>query len=579
MTEHKNSVKSNKKRLPVGVERFAELFENDFYYADKTGLIVDIINSFNKVTLFTRPRRFGKTLNMSMLKAFFEVGCDNTLFEGLKVSEDKEICEKHMGKYPVIFVSLKSVDGLTFRAARNALARIIGDAVSKFNFLKESSQLSEDDKKKYLELAKLTPSSEIKEDSSIYAMNDELLVSSLKLISELLEKHFGKKTVILIDEYDVPLDKANQSGFYNEMVSLIRNLLGNALKSNDSLAFAVLTGCLRISKESIFTGLNNLAVYTVRDNIFNKYFGFTEAEVSDMFDYYGISDYKDIAKEWYDGYKFGDAYMYCPWDVVNFCRDVYTGNYMYPKNYWTNTSGNALIRNFIDKSNGVTKKELEKLVAGESIIKKINETLTYEELYDTIDNLWSVLFTTGYLTLDEVLPDGSLKLRIPNREIKELYIEQIQEWFKNIVSKDHNLMEEICTAFLLGDVNKIETKINNCLWKSISIRDSAGRKAYRENFYHGILIGILQYEDNWNISSNAESGNGYSDILIETPEGIGIVIELKYADNGDLQSYCEEALQQIEDKDYDAILLDDGMKTIIKYGIAFYKKECKVKIK
>jgi hypothetical protein len=378
------------------------------------------------------------------------------------------------------------------------------------------------------------------------------------------------------------------------MVTLIRNLLGNALKTNDSLAFAVLTGCLRISKESIFTGLNNLAVKTITDKTPGAYFGFTEKEVAEMLAYYDMADQSDLVREWYDGYKFGRSYMYCPWDVINFCSDLNDAReadlnpdtdgksvrefLLKPKNYWINTSGNTLIRSFIDKANGATKQELEQLVAGEYVIKKVSETLTYDELYNSIDNLWSVLLTTGYLTADEVLPDGRLKLRIPNNEVREVYIEQIQEWFQNVVEKDHSLLKEICNALIHGEPEIVEKKLNACLWKSISIRDFAGRKFYRENFYHGILLGILQYEDDWFISSNSESGNGYSDILIKTPEGVGIVIELKYAEDDNLQAYCEKALKQIEEKNYDAVLTSDGMDTIIKYGIAFYKKKCKVQI-
>jgi hypothetical protein len=574
-----------KKMFPIGIENFPELIKNDYYYVDKTDLIFDITKNINKVTLYTRPRRFGKTLNMSMLKSFFEVGCDKSLFDGLKVAENKEICEKHMGKYPVIFISLKSVDGLNFEAACNPLKNIIWNEARRFSFLSESDRLDCKDKAKYESLVELLPNGNS-------AMTISTIEESLYQLSMLLSKHYGTKTVILIDEYDVPLDKAHQSGFYREMVTLIRNLLGNALKTNDSLAFAVLTGCLRISKESIFTGLNNLAVQTITDKTPGAYFGFTEKEVADMLAYYDMTNQSDLVREWYDGYKFGASYMYCPWDVINFCCDLNNAReadlnhdtngksarefLLKPKNYWINTSGNTLIRSFIDKANGATKQELEQLVAGEYVYKKVNETLTYDELYNSIDNLWSVLFTTGYLTADEVLPDGRLKLRIPNNEVREVYIEQIQEWFKNVVEKDHSLLKEICNALIHGEPEIVEKKLNACLWKSISIRDFAGRKYYRENFYHGILLGILQYEDDWFISSNSESGNGYSDILIKTPEGVGIVIELKYADDEDLQAYCDKAIQQIEEKNYDAVLHDDGMDTIIEYGIAFYKKKCKV---
>jgi hypothetical protein len=576
-----------KKRLPIGIENFSEILNNNFYYVDKTDLISELIDNFNKVTLFTRPRRFGKTLNMSMLKAFFEVGCDKALFDGLKVSENKEICEKHMGKYPVIFVSLKSVDGLNFEAACNSLKNVIWNEARRFSFLSESDRLDYKDKEKYESLVELLPNGNS-------AMTISTIEESLYQLSMLLSKHYSSKTVILIDEYDVPLDKAHQSGFYREMVTLIRNFLGNALKTNDSLAFAVLTGCLRISKESIFTGLNNLAVHTITDRTVEGYFGFTEKEVADMLAYYEMTDQSDLVRKWYDGYKFGDSYMYCPWDVINFCYDLRIAKeadlrrgsgcenvryiLMKPKNYWINTSGNSLIRSFIDMADGETRQALEQLVAGKSVEKQINENLTYEELYNTIDNLWSVLFTTGYLTVDDYLPDGSLKLRIPNKEIRELYVSQIQEWFKDITRSDNETLHSFCMAFLNGEPEKIEEQLNDYLWESISIRDTASRNAMKENFYHGLLLGLLKFESRWITKSNKESGTGYPDLLIETPERTGIVIELKYAESGDLEKACDEALLQIEEKKYEEIPRHDRMKKVIKYGIAFYKKDCMVKL-
>jgi hypothetical protein len=582
-----------KKMFPIGIENFPELIKNDYYYVDKTDLIFDITKNINKVTLYTRPRRFGKTLNMSMLKSFFEVGCNKSLFDGLKITDNKEICEKHMGKYPVIFISLKSVDGLDFNAARNGLVGIIRNEASRFDFLTYSSRLNEVDKKDYNKIKNLDPIS-IKANPEIVSENDYYLTNSLKILSTLLEKHFGQKTVILIDEYDVPLDKAHQSGFYREMVTLIRNLLGNALKTNDSLAFAVLTGCLRISKESIFTGLNNLAVKTITDKTPGAYFGFTEKEVADMLAYYDMADQSDLVREWYDGYKFGRSYMYCPWDVINFCCDLNNAReadlnhdtngkcareFLFkPKNYWINTSANSLIRSFIDMADGETRQALEQLVAGESVEKQINENLTYEELYNSIDNLWSVLFTTGYLTVDDYLPDGSLRLRIPNKEIRELYVVQIQEWFKDVTRSDNETLHSFCMAFLNGEPEKIEEQLNDYLWESISIRDTAARNAMKENFYHGLLLGLLKFESRWITKSNKESGTGYPDLLIETPERTGIVIELKYAESGDLEKACDEALLQIEEKKYEEIPRRDRMKKVIKYGIAFYKKDCMVKM-
>jgi hypothetical protein len=587
MTENRMSENTYRKPLPIGIDSFPKLRANNAYYVDKSELIIDLMRKSNEVTLFTRPRRFGKTLNMSMLKSFFEVGCDKSLFDGLKVAENKEICEKHMGKYPVIFISLKSVDGLNFEAACNPLKNIIWNEARRFSFLSESDRLDCKDKAKYESLVELLPNGNS-------AMTISTIEESLYQLSMLLSKHYGTKTVILIDEYDVPLDKAHQSGFYREMVTLIRNLLGNALKTNDSLAFAVLTGCLRISKESIFTGLNNLAVQTITDKTPGAYFGFTEKEVAEMLAYYDMADQSDLVREWYDGYKFGSSYMYCPWDVINFCSDLNDAReadlayktdeknvsrfLIKPKNYWINTSANSLIRSFIDMADVETRQALEKLVAGESVEKQINENLTYEELYNSIDNLWSVLFTTGYLTVDDYLPDGSLKLRIPNKEIRELYVLQIQEWFKDVTRSDNETLHSFCMAFLNGEPEKIEEQLNDYLWESISIRDTAARNAMKENFYHGLLLGLLKFESRWITKSNKESGTGYPDLLIETPERTGIVIELKYAESGALEKACDEALLQIEEKKYEEIPRRDRMKKVIKYGIAFYKKDCMVKM-
>jgi hypothetical protein len=439
----------------------------------------------------------------------------------------------------------------------------------RFSFLKESDRLNEEDKDWYKFLIKL-------DENGSASMPVDVLEVSLQQLCKLLTKHYGIKPILIIDEYDVPLDKAYQAGYYDEMISLIRNILGNALKTNSDLNFAVLTGCLRISKESIFTGLNNLKVYTITDTSYAEYFGFTDDEVKAILEYYGLSDRYDMVKEWYDGYQFGEINVYCPWDVINFCFDARKTKQLYPINYWANTSGNGLVRLFIDKATALTKRELEKLVAGESVTKRISQELTYPELDKNIDNIWSVLFTTGYLTQRGTSDGRSYELVIPNMEIRELFVTQIQEWFKDAVSEDHNTLAGFCAAFPAGDMEKIENQLNAYLWKSISIRDTSVRLPYRENFYHGILLGILQYEDNWIVLSNAESGTGYSDILIETPEGIGIVLELKYAEDGNLQAHCEEALRQIEEKQYDATLIDDGMETILKYGISFYKKKCKV---
>jgi hypothetical protein len=566
------------KKLPVGIESFSEFFSEEFYYVDKTDFIADLLNNWGKINLFTRPRRFGKSLTMSMLKTFFEIGCDKTLFNELKVSKNQKLCEEYMGKFPVISITLKGVDGLSFIQARNALCDLIGQEALRFHFLTESTKLSEEDKKRYLQLIEISPPTN-DENQAVFSMSNSMLEKSLQLLSTLLAKHYNQKVILLIDEYDVPLDKAFQSGYYNEMVSLIRNLLGNALKTNEDLQFAVLTGCLRISKESIFTGLNNFKVHTITDFRYSEYFGFTDEEVKALLEYYGLSKHYDTVKEWYDGYQFGNTNVYCPWDVINYCDEVRANPNLYPKNYWANTSGNGMIRRFINKATSQTKREIEQLIAMESIVKPVNQELTYSELDTTIDNLWSVLFTTGYLTQHKCIDGTNYELVIPNLEIRDLFVKEIKEWFNETSKNDHSTIEQFCVAFPHGDAEQIEKQLNKYLWNSISIRDTAVRNHLKENFYHGMLLGILQYEADWVIRSNVESGIGYGDILIETPERIGIVIELKYAQDNKLNEHCKEALTQIENNQYDAYLIDEGMETIVKYGIAFYKKNCKVAIR
>ena len=564
------------KKLPIGVENFEELIQEDFYYVDKTELIADLLKNWGKVNLFTRPRRFGKSLNMSMLKTFFEIGCDKKLFQGLKISEEKELCEKYMGQFPVISVSLKGGEGRSFEFAREALKGVIGDEARRFSFLSNSENLSEKDKAAYERLVEI--STEIG-NGGIYAMSENVLVSGLLTLSALLHKHYGKKVILLIDEYDVPLDKAFQYGYYEEMVSLIRNLLGNALKTNTSLYFAVLTGCLRISRESIFTGLNNLKVMSITNVQFDEYFGFTDSEVKEMLNSYGLADHFDSVKAWYDGYRFGKVDVYCPWDVLSYCDNLRADPDARPEDYWSNTSGNAIVRRFIDLANEKTRDEIERLIAGETIVKEIRQELTYGELDSSIENLWSVLFTTGYLTSRGRIDGDKYALAIPNYEIRKLFIQQIREWFRNQTIKDKKTLDKFCKAFPEQDAEQIEELFNDYLWNTISIRDTAGRKEQRESFYHGILLGILGCQDEWLVKSNAESGIGYSDILIEIRKNrIGIVIEMKYAQDGNLEAACQDALRQIEEKSYEARLKEDGMRNIIKYGIACYKKECKVKL-
>ena len=563
---------SYRKKLPIGVDNFEKLIQEDFFYVDKTGMIAELLKNWSEVNLFTRPRRFGKSLNMSMLKTFFEIGCDKTLFQGLKISEEKELCKEYMGQFPVISISLKGVEGLNFESAKEGFAYIIGKEAMRFYFLKDSPHLTEEEKAIYkgyiaTEQGGFTIGSDAKK-----------LVTAINGLSSMLEKHYGKKVILLIDEYDVPLDKAFQYGYYEEMVSLIRNLLGNALKTNSSLYFAILTGCLRVSKESIFTGLNNLRVMSITNVQFEEYFGFTDSEVKEMLNYYGLMDHFDTIKAWYDGYRFGNKDVYCPWDVLSHCDNLRADPDARPEDYWSNTSGNAIVRRFIDLANSKTKDEIERLIAGETILKEINQELTYGELDNSIENLWSVLFTTGYLTQRGRADGDKYYLVIPNYEIKKLFIRQIREWFRYQAGSDRKTLDKFCNAFPEGDGALIEELFNDYLWNTISIRDTAAPNEKKENFYHGILLGILGFQDDWIVKSNAESGIGYSDILIETRRNrIGIVVEIKYAEDGNLEAACEKALRQIEDKKYEARLKEDGMRSIIKYGIACYKKECKVK--
>lgn len=559
---------TEKKKLPIGIDIFEKMDREEFYYVDKTGMIEDLIQNRSEVNLFTRPRRFGKSLNMSMLKAFFEIGGDPALFKGLKITERKELCEKYMGQFPVISISLKSVEGLDFEAAKKALKDILGEEAGRFYFLTQSSKLTNEEIESYKALLRVG-------ETGDFLMSDTAMEKALLRLSLLLHKHYDKQVILLIDEYDVPLDKAFQYGYYDEMVSLIRNMFGNALKTNPNLYFAVLTGCLRIAKESIFTGLNNFEVLSVLDVQYDECFGFTDTEVKDMLDYYDLSEHYAEVKEWYDGYRFGNAEVYCPWDVIRYCKSLCADPKAMPEDYWSNTSGNAMVRRFIDKADTQTRDEIERLISGEEIVKEIHQELTYNELDSSIENLWSVLFTTGYLTQRGRAGEDQYRLVIPNREIRKLFIKQIREWFRDVSRKDGETLNQFCEAFPEQNPEKIEEIFSDYLWNTISIRDTATTK--KENFYHGILLGLLGYKSNWLVKSNAESGIGYSDILVEVPKNrTGVVIELKYAEDGNMDAACEKALQQIEDRDYAAKLKDDGMRNIIKYGIACYKKNCKV---
>ena len=557
--------------LPIGIEDFKEVRKDGYYYVDKTALIEQVLEKRSKVTLFTRPRRFGKSLNMSMLKNFFEIGTDAALFEGLHISKNTQMCEKYMGKYPVIAVSLKGVDAATYEEAFDQLVDIMNNNAAEFSFLQNSDSLTDYEKKRFIKLL---------DDQ----MNQKIMGSSMLWLTKLLEKHYNKKVVVLIDEYDVPLAKAHENGYYDKMVLLIRNMFGNVLKTNNSLAFAVLTGCLRIAKESIFTGLNNFKVYSITDEEFDETFGFTGEEVQEMLAYYGLSSCFDKVKEWYDGYCFGNTDVYCPWDVVNYCSDHQNRPNAEMKNYWMNTSGNEVISHFIDSINDphmLTKSELELLVSGETVVKRVDEMITYKELYSNIDNLWSTLFMTGYLTQRGKEMDGRYHLAIPNREICNIIVERVLALFRKDVSKNAKLLNGFCNAMLESDSATVEQLLTEYMDTTISIRDSFV-KSLRENFYHGLLIGIFGYRDGWKATSNKESGDGFSDILIEVNENdyrMGIVLELKYSKSEKaLDKDCQAALQQITDKNYEQALRKNGYQNILKYGIAFYHKKCRVMV-
>jgi len=554
-----------RKKLPVGIDSFEKLRREAFYYVDKTGLIIDLLNNWGEVNLFTRPRRFGKTLNMSMLKSFFEIGADRTLFDGLAISKETTMCEAYMGKFPVVFVSLKGVDGLTFEDAYGMLRRILRSEVFRLSFLAES--------KKVLDKEKAAFERFLNEQDTLDDVQE-----SLKMLSSLLYQHYGQKAILLIDEYDVPLDKAFQHGYYKEMIALIRGLFGQALKTNDYLQFAVLTGCLRVSKESIFTGLNNFKVLSITDSRFDEHFGFTDAEVKTLLDDYNLTAHYGETKEWYDGYRFGSVDVYCPWDVINHVDRLCGEPNAEPQAYWINTSGNDLVKRFVDKADKTTQGEIERLIAGEAIEKAVRLELTYNEIDNSIDNLWSVLFTTGYLTQAGKVERSVYKLIIPNREVREVFILQIQEWFKETVVHDEKPMQAFCQAFLDGNAEEIQKRLTVILGKMISILDTKTKDDQKENFYHGLLLGLLRSEPNWLILSNAESGDGFSDILIEPEDpDTGIVVEVKYSPTlAGMESACVTALEQIKSKHYDERLRNEGRENVTAFGIAFCKKRCRV---
>ena len=554
-----------KRKLPIGIENFEQIIKDDFYYVDKTGLISELLRNWGMVNLFTRPRRFGKSLNMSMLEHFFSVEGDKSIFDGLKISKDKKLCEEYMGKHPVISISLKGINAASYEAAFELTVKTIKGAVQKAGFLKMSDKLGEDEKKEYRAIL----------DEN---MSEATLFWSLKNLSELLEKHYETKVILLIDEYDVPLAKAFENGYYDKMVFLIRNLLEQTLKTDNSLKFAVMTGCMRISKESIFTGLNNLKVLSITDERFDEYFGFTDEDVKEMLRYYDREDHYEEMRNWYDGYRFGSTDVYCPWDVLNHCDKIKENAAAFPENYWVHTSSNEAVKKIIQMSGNITtKREIERLLAGEEIVKEIRQELTYQEMYQSVENIWSLLFMTGYLTQRQRLDASHYKLAIPNLEVRDIFKTQIMEYFKEGVAKDGDTLKQLCDALKGGDAEKVERLFEGYLKKTISIRGTFVEKSLKENFYHGILLGILGVKEDWGVFSNRETGDGYSDIMIETEDSeMGIIIEIKYAGDGNLLNACEKALKQVEETKYEETLLENGVEKILKYGIACYMKHCKV---
>lgn len=558
-----------KKNLPIGIDNFEKIRKNDFYYVDKTGMIIDLLHSWCEVTLFTRPRRFGKSLNMSMLKAFFSPDSDKRIFDGLKISKERELCEQYMGKYPVLAFSLKSVNAESFRVAYDMVCDIVRDLAIEVDLLVKGDEW-------------LHPGDRFKLERLLQEQIPEsALYGSLRTLSDILSKHYKNEVIILIDEYDVPLAQAYERGYYDQMVILTRNLFEQALKTNDSLRFAILTGCMRISKESIFTGLNNLRFLGVTDTRWDEYFGFTDLEVRELLNYYEISDQSEVVREWYDGYRFGNVHVYCPWDVINYTDVVRLDKKAFPENYWINSSGNHVVRTligYIDSAD--VKGDIEALVNGEAVEKTVRQELTYQDMYASIENIWSVLLTTGYLTQEERISTSRFRLVIPNREVRDIFIEQILELFREDVRRDGQTQTEICDALSAQDTDAVERFLGAYLKKTISIRDTAVRRTLKENFYHGLLLAILSVKAGWSVTSNQEAGDGYSDIQVRFDNyETAMVIEVKYAEDGDMDAVCEKALKQIEDKRYMERLWEEGFAKVLTYGISFHRKRCRVMVK
>ncbi len=549
------------KKLPIGIDSFSKLREHDFYYVDKTGMIIELLQNWGEVNLFTRPRRFGKSLNMSMLKSFFEIGADKSLFDGLAISREKELCEKHMGKYPVLTFSLKQVQGLTYQDAEARMWSEISYEADRYRFLKDSCKLDAVDKELLISFRK--------------KQGD--LAGAIKELSRILYMHYAQKVVILIDEYDVPLQKAEQDGFYPEMVKLISGIFGASMKTNPYMEFAVVTGCLRVSKESIFTGFNNPKMHTIMDERYDEWFGFTDEEVKEMLRFYGKEEFYDLTKQWYDGYLFGKTYVYCPWDVINWCDKLVNTTKVVPENFWANSSGNEMIRRFADKADSVTKAELEQLLAGKTVWKKVNMELTYNELDSSVENLWSVLFTTGYLTYTGRSIDGKYELTIPNQEIQNLFRDIIDKWFKETIIGNRERIKVFFDALDTADADKLERCICAYLGRSISFLDG-GKQSEKESFYHGMMLGMLQMRDDWAVLSNREAGEGRADIITYSEWGEkALLFEFKYVkEYDDMLDAARLALEQIRDKNYDSFYAVSAAEKVTHIGIAFCKKRCKV---
>ncbi|MCD7888696.1 MAG: ATP-binding protein [Oscillospiraceae bacterium] len=541
------------------------MISGDFYYVDKTGMIKELLSNWGEVNHFTRPHGFGSTVNLSMLQYFFELDTDKSLFDGLAISNETELCNRYMGQYPVVAINLDMIDCLNYEDARREIACVISREVRRFSFLLDSPNLSESDKSILSTLMDRN-------------MSDIIIISSILFLTRILERHFKKKVIVLIDGYDVPLEKANRYGYYHKMEMLIHGMFHQGIKTNSSLEFAVLVGCLRVARPSIISGFNNAKMYTLLNAECDEQFGFTDEEVKEMLAYYDLSEYYDLTKEWYDGYKIGRANMYNPWDVINWCDQLRSDINRAPKCYWANSSSNEELKRFIGRmSDGVTKTQIERLISGDTVQKKIEEQLTYDTMYDNIENMWSLLYATGYLTQSETLMGNVVRLAIPNTEVRTIFRDSVLSMFEKEVAQDGAMVTDFCDALKTGNAEEVERLFNDFMEKTISIRDTAVKKSFKESFYHGLLIGILSYKDGWSVDSNGESGNGYYDIAAEIEkEEIGIIIEVKYAENAQFESECQNAIKQINDNDYTAELKSDGMRTLWKYAIACYKKECRV---